>query len=58
MEPNHALVPLIVYMAPSFIAAFRDCRSFRAIFFTNMLLGWTLIGWFAALIWAITGEDR
>lgn len=49
------VVALIVgYFLPSFIAALRDHHQQWAIFMLNLLLGWSLLGWVAALIWACT----
>jgi hypothetical protein len=42
---------IFVYFLPSFIAASK--QNAGAIFTLNLLLGWTLIGWVAALIWAM-----
>jgi Superinfection immunity protein len=47
---------LLAYFLPSIIG--HDKRSFAGIFVLNLLLGWTLIGWIVALIWACTDEHR
>jgi 4-amino-4-deoxy-L-arabinose transferase-like glycosyltransferase len=44
------------YFLPSIVAASRHKRSENAIVATNLLLGWTLIGWIVALIWALTAD--
>ncbi|WP_232463577.1 superinfection immunity protein [Burkholderia ubonensis] len=41
-----------LYFAPSIVAYKADHRDLRAIFTTNLLLGWSGIGWVVALIWA------
>jgi hypothetical protein len=41
------------YLLPWYIAVLRDAKHTLAIFFVNLLLGWTLIGWLAAFIWAV-----
>jgi hypothetical protein len=59
------LVPLflIAYFLPFFVAAGRKHRFTTAIGLINLLLGWTIIGWLAAIIWAVNrdgggqGED-
>ena len=38
-----------IYFLPAIIAVRRKCRSDAAIFVLNLLLGWTVFGWFAAL---------
>lgn len=43
------------YMLPSMVAAGRHHRSGTAIAVLNLLLGWTLLGWVAALVWAFVG---
>ncbi|HTW22481.1 MAG TPA: superinfection immunity protein [Candidatus Baltobacteraceae bacterium] len=45
---------MLVYFLPSIIG--HSKRSFTGILVLNLLLGWTVIGWFAALIWACTDE--
>jgi hypothetical protein len=44
------------YMMPAGIACIRNAKSEPAIFLTNLLLGWTLIGWIVALAWALCGD--
>lgn len=46
------LVILVVYFLPIGVAAMRKHNSTLAIMATNLWLGWTVIGWFVALIWA------
>jgi T4 superinfection immunity protein len=48
----------LLYFVPGLFAWFRHHRNRCAIFFLNLLTGWTLIGWIAALIWACVGEER
>lgn len=52
------IVLLIVYFLPSIIASANDRRNSKAIFLTNLLLGWTLVGWIAAMAWAFNGDPR
>jgi hypothetical protein len=47
---------LSLYVMPSAIAAVRGHHQLAAIFILNILLGWTIIGWIAALIWAATAK--
>ena len=47
-----------IYFLPAIIAVRRKCRSDAAIFVFNLLLGWTVFGWFAALSWALGGRIR
>ena len=43
-----------LYFLPTIVAAIRRHHQENAIFLLNLLLGWTLIGWVAAIIWAAT----
>jgi uncharacterized membrane protein YqaE (UPF0057 family) len=45
------------YLLPSIVAIWMQRRQWFAITMLNMLLGWTLLGWVAALVWAVI-EDR
>ncbi|MGY3234091.1 hypothetical protein ACVMAJ_000981 [Bradyrhizobium sp. USDA 4448] len=45
---------LISYFLPSIIAFGRGHHQRAAILLTNLLLGWTVLGWIAALIWSAT----
>ncbi|HKS83046.1 MAG TPA: superinfection immunity protein [Candidatus Acidoferrales bacterium] len=47
---------LLMYFLPSIIGHSR--RDFAGIFILNLLLGWTVIGWIAALIWACASDRR
>jgi hypothetical protein len=40
------------YMAPWAVAAIRDVRHW-SVFWVNLLLGWTIIGWIVALVMAL-----
>lgn len=51
------IVILAIYFAPTIVALNRDKRDSVAIFFLNLLLGWTLLGWVAALVWALTHDS-
>ena len=53
-----ALVIFIFYFIPWSIAQRRKHKNTLAIFMTNLFLGWTGIGWIAALIWACTANTR
>lgn len=48
------LVALCVYFFPTWVA--RKRKNLAAIFVTNLLFGWSLIGWGIALIWAFKRE--
>jgi len=42
----------VMYFLPSIIALARSKRDTLAIFLLNFFLGWTIIGWIVALVWA------
>ena len=45
-----------LYFLPWIIAILRNHHNRQAIVVTNLLLGWTLIGWLACLIWSFTNR--
>lgn len=49
---------VVFYIAPFCIAAGRAHESAVAIFVVNVFFGWTIIGWFAALFWALFGASE
>jgi len=59
---RNALVALIVfvsalYFLPTIVAALRKKRNLPAIAVLNIFLGWTFIGWVAALVWSVMRDD-
>jgi hypothetical protein len=50
----HLAVLILLYFLPAIIG--RDKRDAAGIFLLNLLLGWTVIGWVIALIWAVAAE--
>jgi RsiW-degrading membrane proteinase PrsW (M82 family) len=49
---------VLVYVLPAGLAMYRDCKSTAWIVVVNLLLGWTIFGWFVALGWAAGGKVR
>jgi len=49
------IVILILYFLPSIIG--RKKRNALSIFVLNLFLGWSLVGWVVALIWAVAKEE-
>jgi len=43
----------VMYFLPSIIALVRSKRDVTGIVLLNFFLGWTMIGWVVALIWAL-----
>jgi hypothetical protein len=65
MVENPSLTGVIVvivlvscYFMPTIIALVCDKRGASGVALVNFFLGWTVIGWFAALIWSCTGKTR
>jgi len=57
---QHILILLIFipsYFVPTFIALSRKKSNTGAIFALNLFLGWSLIGWAGALIWALSNKE-
>lgn len=50
------IIILIPYFIPSIIA--RKTSNAIPIFLLNLFLGWTLIGWIGALIWALNSNSN
>jgi hypothetical protein len=47
---------LVAYLMPALVAAIRRHRFTQAIAALNVLLGWTGLGWLAAMIWAVNRD--
>ena len=43
----------VMYFLPSIIALARSKRDITAIVLLNFFLGWTMIGWVVAPVWAV-----
>jgi len=49
----HVLIFLgVLYLLPAIIAAARHTHNATGILLLNIFLGWTVVGWFAALLMA------
>ena len=51
------LAAVALYFLPFGLAKYRKHHQSDAILLTNLLLGWTGLGWIAALIWAATATE-
>jgi hypothetical protein len=47
-----------LYFIPTMVAFYRNHTNCVAIFILNLLLGWTLLGWAGALIWACIHQEE
>lgn len=48
------ILATLLYFLPAILG--RNKADFTGILLLNLLLGWTLIGWFVALIWACASD--
>ena len=48
------LVGLALYFLPTIIVLARRKKNVLGPILVNVLLGWTVVGWIVALIWALT----
>jgi uncharacterized membrane protein YqaE (UPF0057 family) len=51
-------VLLVAYFFPTIVAFIRGHQDKFAILVLNIFLGWTVIGWIKALIWASTATTK
>jgi hypothetical protein len=48
----------IMYWLPTIVAIARQAHSALGVFLVNLFLGWTVVFWFIALIWALAADNR
>jgi hypothetical protein len=48
----------LLYFLPTLIAERRKHPSAKAITFVNLVLGWTVLGWVAAMAWALADTGK
>ncbi len=46
----------VMYFIPSIVALARNKRDTLLIFLLNLFLGWSIIGWVIALVWALRSD--
>jgi len=51
-------VLIMTYLLPTAVAVGRDMHGKGGLFFLNLLLGWTALGWLVCLIWSFVGETQ
>jgi len=49
---------IAVYLTPALIAFWRDVPNYYSILIVNLVIGWTIIGWFVTLGWAFSGVNE
>lgn len=45
---------IVLYLLSGFVAILRGHHQWLAITVLDVLLGWTALGWVAALVWSLT----
>jgi len=53
-----ALPSLAIYFVPTIVAKVRHHKDFVSILVLNIFLGWSLIGWVVALVWALKNQEN
>jgi len=53
-----AIAAIALYLLPTIIAAKRQHRQTGPIAIINLLLGFTLLGWVAALAWSVSADKK
>ena len=48
------LFGLVIYFSPFIVAHAKDHEREASIFFANLTIGWTVIGWIVVWIWVLT----
>ena len=49
---------LLLYFLPTIVADQRRVRHLAGILILNLFLGWTMLGWIGALIWAVSDAPK
>jgi hypothetical protein len=53
-----AVISIFVYFLPAFIAHGSAKYTAKLISLINLLIGWTVIGWFIVLFWALSPDTE
>jgi len=49
---------LTFYFIPTLIAMGRNTKRMAGIIVVNIFLGWTLLGWVGAMVWAVIDKKK
>ena len=52
------IVLVSCYFMPTIVALVRDKRGTGSVALVNFFLGWMVIGWLLAIVWASSGKTR
>lgn len=53
-----AVLVLLFYLLPSLLGLVMGVVHWRGVMLVNMLLGWTVLGWLASLVWVLLDRVR
>ena len=51
-------IALTLYFVPSMVAMARKTKRMGGIIIVNIFLGWSLLGWVGALVWAVIDDKK
>jgi cytochrome c biogenesis protein CcdA len=52
------ILGILLYFLPAFVAQARHHKNRLAIGMLNLLLGWSVVGWVGAMVWACTANTE
>ena len=52
------VVGAILYFVPTVLAWWMHVKSAKAIFYVNLVFGWTIVGWIVALMWVMAERNE
>ena len=52
------VIGAIVYFVPTILAWWMHVKSTRAIFYVNLVFGWTIVGWIVAMMWVMAERNE
>ena len=52
------LIAGLFYFIPTIVSVYRNHKNTVSLFLLNLLLGWTFLGWAAALIWSFSANTE
>jgi len=52
------VISFLIYFLPSFVASSKKHNNFTGVLLLNIFLGWTFLGWVAALVWSVQTQDK
>lgn len=58
MSTFASVLGLLLYFAPSIVAACRNHHKMETLILLNLCFGWTGLGWFALMVWAWFGTGK